>query len=139
MTRSVALLALTMLAVTAAEAAGGRVLSAVETRLALTALARSAATALSEDPSCKDDVTSPGTMSVTQGLTRALFRAVTDKVPITIQASCSDRPGYPRAAGQDYCRVAFMPAGKRAEGPYGLVFLIDWKTETIAPSSVACF
>jgi hypothetical protein len=116
-----------------------RTLSDVESRSAIEALLKDPAAALSEDPSCKADLTQPGSMSIAQGLAIALLRAATDKKPVAITVDCFVRPGYPLAPGQEYCRLAFVPdRGPRALG-YGLVFVMDWNKKNVASGSVECY
>lgn len=116
-----------------------RSLSEREQKLAIEALLREPAAALSEDPSCKADLNQPGAMSIAQGLAVALVRAATDGEALNVVADCFVRKGYPLAAGQEYCRLAFTPAGKPRSSGYGLVFRMDWSASRVVPGSVECY
>jgi hypothetical protein len=139
--RAAALAALLILSAGAAYAQfnAPRTLTEREQKLAIEALLREPGAALSEDPSCKSDLNQPGAMSIAQGLSVALVRAATDGEAVNVTADCFVRKGYPLAAGQEYCRLAFTPAGKPRASGYGLVFLMDWNAVRVMPGSVECY
>lgn len=108
-----------------------------ETRTAIEALLRAPAAPLSEDPSCKSDLSQPGSVSIAQGLGAALLQAVTDKKPVNVMVQCSVRPGYPLQPGEEWCRLAFVQT--RTDDGYGLAFAINWKQKSVRPGTVECF
>jgi hypothetical protein len=109
----------------------------LEARVAIEALLKDPTAALSEDPSCKADLKQPGSVSIAQGLGVALLLAVTDKRPVNVMVQCSVRPGYPLAANEEWCRLAF--AQTRSGKGYGLAFVINWAEKAVRLGSVECF
>jgi|GraSoiStandDraft_4_1057263.scaffolds.fasta_scaffold756792_2 hypothetical protein len=116
-----------------------RQLSAQETRVAIETLLGEAASDLSEDPSCKADLSSPGRMSVAQGLAMALVRAATDRRAVNINAECFVRRDYPLSDGEEYCRLSLRDAAQQRGAGYGLVFVMNWKATRIRRGSIECY
>jgi hypothetical protein len=116
-----------------------RTLTDREKRLAIEALLREPAAALSEDPSCKSDLSQPGAMPIAQGLAVALVRAATDGEAVNVIAGCFVRNDYPLGPGEEYCRLAFAPANRPRSSGYGLVFRMNWSAGRVAPGSVECY
>jgi uncharacterized protein YfiM (DUF2279 family) len=139
--RAAALAALLMLpaGVAAAQFNAPRTLTEREKKLAIEALLREPGAALSEDPSCKSDLSQPGAMSIAQGLAVALVRAATDDEAVNVTADCFVRKGYPLAAGEEYCRLALTPPDKPRSSGYGLVFKMNWGAGKVTPGSVECY
>lgn len=141
MIRAAALAALLMLpaGLAAAQFNAPRTLTEREKKLAIEALLREPGAALSEDPSCKSDLSQPGAMSIAQGLSVALVRAATDGEAVNVTADCFVRNGYPLGPGEEYCRLALTPASRPRGSGYGLVFRINWSAGRVAPGSVECY
>jgi hypothetical protein len=139
--RAVALLTALLLQAQAAAAQldSRRALSEREMRIAFEALLREPTAALSENPSCRADLSQPGAMSIAQGLAIALLRAATDGEAVTVNADCFVRRGYPIGPGEEYCRLAFTSASPPSSSGYGLVFRMDWNAARAVPSSVECY
>jgi hypothetical protein len=118
---------------------GLRAPSEAEQRTLMTALLANPQMAMSEDPSCKADLSQPGTVSVTNALGEALARAAASRPPRVVRVDCFQREGYPMAQGQEFCRVAFLPAGRPKDSGFGLLFLMDWPRKAVVTSSAECF
>jgi hypothetical protein len=116
-----------------------RPLSDDEIRSVIGALLKVSTFPLSEDPSCKADLNRRGSMSIAEGLAVALFRAATEKGPVSVNADCFVRRGYPLSAGQEYCSLAFALDGPRRGARYGLLFIMDWTNKAAIMGSVECF
>jgi hypothetical protein len=141
MARAIAALALCALTVAPAWAQFKdlRALSEVDKRGLMAALLADPQMPMSEDPSCKADLSRPGAVSVSQALSEALARAAAEKPPRTVVLDCFKRPGYPLEAGQEYCRLAFVPARKPRDGGFGLLFLMDWQHKSVVSGSAECY
>jgi hypothetical protein len=142
MTVSNALAAVVVLWMTSSAAAQvdtRRQLSDRETRVAIETLLKDPASELSEDPSCKADLSTPGRMSIAQGLAVALVRAATDRRPVNIGAECFVRGDYPLADGEEYCRLAVRDAAQQRGAGYGLTFVMNWKSTRVRAGSVECY
>lgn len=124
---------------TRAEFKGVRTLSEAEQRGLMSALLADPQMPMSEEPSCKSDLSRPGRVSVSQALAAAVARAAAEKPPRVVRLDCFQRPGYPMAAGQEYCRLAFVPLGQRRDGGFGLLFLMDWPNKTVVAESAECY
>lgn len=118
---------------------GVRHASEVEQRAMMAALLAEPQMPVADEPSCKADLSSPGRVSVAQALARSLAQAAAERQPRVVRLDCFQRVGYPRAAGQEYCRLAFLPAGKPRDVGFGLVFLMDWPGKTVVAGSVECY
>lgn len=118
---------------------GLRTLSEKEKRGLMSALMADPQMPMSEDPSCKADLSRPGAVSVSQALSEALARAAAEKPPRVVVLDCFKRPGYPMEAGQEYCRLAFVPVRKPADGGFGLLFLMDWSHKSVVSGSAECY
>ena len=118
---------------------GLRALSEAEQRSLTAALLADPQMAMSEDPSCKADLSQPGSVSVARALGEALARAAAAKPQRQLRIDCFQRPGYPLAQGQEYCRVAFVPVGRPKDGGFGLLVLMDWPRKAVVAGSAECF
>lgn len=118
---------------------GLRVLSEAEQRGALAALLAEPQMPMSEDPSCKADLSKPGRVSLAQALSETLARAAAVKPPRTVQVDCFLRRGYPLATGQEYCRLAFIPIRRPHDSGFGLVFVMDWPRKAVVPDRTECY
>ena len=118
---------------------GLRALSEAEQRTLMTALLANPQMAMSEDPSCKADLSQPGSVSVAGALGEALARAAAGRPPRVVRMDCFQREGYPKAQGQEFCRVAFVPAGRPKDGGFGVLFLMDWPNKAVVTGSAECF
>lgn len=124
---------------TDASARPNRAVSDAEVRHLIDALLREPAAALSEDPSCKADLASPGAMSIAQGFGVALLRAATHARPLSVIADCFVRSNYPLGPGQEYCRIGFASRPKPRVPSYGLLFVMDWPKKSVVAGTVECF
>jgi hypothetical protein len=113
--------------------AEARSLSYEETSTAMDALLKAAGSNLSDDPSCKSDLSQPGAMLVGQGVARLLTRAATTKGKISVRVDCFERDGWPKEKGQEYCKIEISDSERT-----GLVFLMDWPKHTVVPGTVEC-
>jgi hypothetical protein len=100
---------------------------------AIDALLSAADTNMSEDPSCKADLSQPHKMRVSEGLARLLSRAASERRQISFVVECFDRADWPRKAGQEYCKIYITDSEHT-----GLVFLMDWSSKSVVPGSVEC-
>ena len=116
-----------------------RHLSDSEQESLIGALMSKSTDSLSEDPSCRSDLSHPGSMSIAEGIAHTLTRAANESKPVVVTVDCFDRTGYPRAEGQEWCRVALLYAKKPRPLGFGLVFRMNWKAGNVAPGSVECF
>ena len=146
MTNRVRLRALAMLIVfcasvlpTHAQFKGLRALSEAEQRRALAALLVDPQMPMSEDPSCKANLSKPGRVSVALALSEALARAAAEKPPRSVKLDCFARRGYPLSPGQEYCRLAFVPAHSLHDSGFGLLFLMDWPRNAVVPDRAECY
>lgn len=130
---------LTLVGVAIGEIRSVRKLSDAERKLVVETLLSKSAEALSEDPSCRSDISRPGSMSIAQGIALSLTRASTESRPMIVTADCFDRTGYPRSEGQEWCRVALVYANKRRSSGFGLIFRMDWKASDVVPGSAECY
>lgn len=94
---------------------------------------------MSEDPSCKADLSRPGAVPVHQALADALSRAAAERPVRVVRVDCFARPGYPLEPGQEYCRLAFVPAGKARDDGFGIAFRMDWTRRAVVPGSAECY
>jgi hypothetical protein len=131
--------ALLLAVVPAAAQDSDRRMSPAEAKQAIEALLADPAAPLTDDPSCKSDLSDPAPMSIAQGLAIPLIDAAVEGGPVTVVAACSVRPGYPLASGEERCRIGF--SGEGAEGPSetGLAFVMNWTTGEVRPGSVECY
>lgn len=118
---------------------GVRPLSEAEQHRLMSALLADPQMPMSEDPSCKADLSRPGRVSVSEALGAALARAAAAKARRVVQLDCFQRPGYPMKAGQEYCRLAFVPPARRTDGGFGLLFLMDWPSGAVVADSPECY
>jgi hypothetical protein len=126
-------------ALAAAQFQGQRELTETEQRVAMAALLAQPTMPMSEDPSCKSDLQQPGRVSIAQALGDVLVRAAAESRAVTVKIDCFVRPGYPLAAGQEYCRLGLVDSGNAKDSGFGLAFLMDWKQRSIVPESVECY
>ena len=116
-----------------------RKLSEVEQRGLMSALLADPQMPMSEDPSCKSDLSKPGRVSVAQAVSAALARAAAERSSRVIRLDCFQRPGYPIAAGQEYCRLAFVDPAKPRDSGFGLLFVMDWQHKAVAVDTAECY
>lgn len=116
-----------------------RALSDEEVESVISALLKDPTAPLSEDPSCKADLSAPGSMSIAEGLAVALVRAATERKSVVVRADCAERPGFPLDKGQELCRLTLLPEGLSAAAGYGLIFVMDWPKGAAVSHSVECF
>jgi hypothetical protein len=122
-----------LLIVAVAQRTEARSLSYEETSIAMDALMKAAGSNLSDDPSCKSDLSQPGAMLVGQGVARLLTRAATTKGKILVRVGCFERDGWPKEKGQEYCKIGISDSERT-----GLVFLMDWPKHIVVPGTVEC-
>ncbi|MCV0396248.1 MAG: hypothetical protein K5872_04260 [Rhizobiaceae bacterium] len=136
--RMAVLLLATSAGAAAANSAEPRMLDDGEAIKVVEALSRASTQPLSDDPSCKADLSDPRPMSVADGLGVALLKAVTSEEATGLTLQCVDRAGYPKTESQEYCALNFATGGG-AEMEYGLIFLMDWQTGAVVEGSVECY
>jgi hypothetical protein len=99
-------------------------------------LFRSQEAALSEDPSCKSDLSVKGPKPIREALATLVANAAIERAPVKIRASCFVRKSYKLDKGEEYCK--FEIAGPKQLAT-GLVFKMMWSNEQIVPGSAECF
>ena len=118
---------------------GLRAVAEADQRTLMAALLADPQMPMSEDPSCKADLSAPGRVPVAQALAEALARAAAERPPRRVQVDCFQRPGYPLGAGQEFCRLAFVPVSKPRDGGFGILFLMDWPRKAVVTDSAECY
>ncbi len=117
-----------------------RALSPAEVKLAIRSLLAQPSGQISKDPSCQADLASDKGMTVADALAETLVRAATDGHRITVRAECFVRRDYPLKSGEEYCRMAWVPANSPKPDPgYGLLFIINWQSRKVEPATIECY
>ena len=116
-----------------------RRLSATKVDRVVHALLAEPSAYLSEDPSCRSDLSRPGHMSIADGLALMLTRAATGSGSLVLRVDCFDRPGFPLGDAEEVCRLAFLQGKVKGQLGYGLAFVMNWKSQKIRPNSVECY
>ena len=120
--------------------ARARALMPAEAKLAIRSLMAQSAGEISKDPSCQADLASTKAMTLADAMAETLVRAATDDRRIALRAECFVRSDYPLKPGEEYCRVAWVPANApKADSGYGLLFIMNWQTKAVAPQSIECY
>jgi hypothetical protein len=118
---------------------GIRPLNESEKRQAIAALLADPQMPMADEPSCKADLSKPGRVVVAEALAEAIARAAAERPPRVVRTDCFERRGYPKAEGQEYCRLAFLPQNRPRDIGFGIVFLMDWPKKAVVADSAECY